>query len=328
MSDIGYLYVLANSAMPGLVKIGKTTRTPAERAIELSGATGLPTPFIVVYEQMFQDCSAAESFVHTYLANQGFRVSDNREFFNAPVNDVVRAIILVPDAITASTTTGHDDEDEGLLSEPKGDELDSLTLESASSTPVPVWASIFSRANDVRYGMGDHIQDFGEALSLYKQAIKLGCIHAYSQIAEMYQKGVGVREDKAKALEYLKEGARRGSGYCYWAMGMMFYDENNQSNAEKAFALFLKNAPPPNPDGDSHDVVEWSFIIMGAFKVVDNQVHLKKPIPPILGDFIKTHLKVIKDKTESFMEISRRRENLDNLASYAVTMAHLESLQE
>lgn len=32
----GYIYVLANSAMPDLVKVGKTTRTPAERAAELS----------------------------------------------------------------------------------------------------------------------------------------------------------------------------------------------------------------------------------------------------------------------------------------------------
>ncbi|MEN9595630.1 MAG: hypothetical protein RL236_64, partial [Pseudomonadota bacterium] len=63
----GYIYVLANSAMPDLVKVGKTTRTPAERAAELSKVTGVPTPFIVVYEQLVDDCTAAEEFVHTML---------------------------------------------------------------------------------------------------------------------------------------------------------------------------------------------------------------------------------------------------------------------
>jgi hypothetical protein len=75
--------------MPGLVKVGKTTRSPEERAKELSSATGLPTPFIVVYEQYFQDCDLAEAFVHTYLAESGHRVADNREFFNAAPNAVV-----------------------------------------------------------------------------------------------------------------------------------------------------------------------------------------------------------------------------------------------
>ena len=58
----GYLYVLANSSIPGLVKIGKTTRLPSERADELSRVTGVATPFIVVYEDYFDDCAAAESF--------------------------------------------------------------------------------------------------------------------------------------------------------------------------------------------------------------------------------------------------------------------------
>ena len=86
MNDIGYLYVLANSAMPGIVKIGKTTRSSTERATELSKVTGLPTPFIVVYEQLFENCSSAEMFVHTFLTDKGFRISENREFFSAPVN--------------------------------------------------------------------------------------------------------------------------------------------------------------------------------------------------------------------------------------------------
>lgn len=42
-----FVYMLRNSAMPGLLKVGFTTGTPEVRAAELSAATGVPTPFQV-----------------------------------------------------------------------------------------------------------------------------------------------------------------------------------------------------------------------------------------------------------------------------------------
>jgi len=115
MRDLGYLYVLANSAMPNLVKIGKTTRTPEVRAKELSDVTGVPSQFIIVYEQLFEDCSAAESFVHTFLELRGYRVSDNREFFSAPVNEVVKAIALAPGSIDKDLVSINQKETDDLL---------------------------------------------------------------------------------------------------------------------------------------------------------------------------------------------------------------------
>jgi hypothetical protein len=43
----GWVYTLTNPAMPRLVKIGLTTKTPKERAAELTAATGVPMPFKV-----------------------------------------------------------------------------------------------------------------------------------------------------------------------------------------------------------------------------------------------------------------------------------------
>lgn len=89
----GYVYALLNSTIPGLVKIGKTERDPDERAKELSGATGIPTPFAVAYAEWFQDCSAAEDYVHALLEQKGFRVARNREFFCAPLKAAIQAIM-------------------------------------------------------------------------------------------------------------------------------------------------------------------------------------------------------------------------------------------
>jgi hypothetical protein len=100
MMAAGYSYVLANSSMPGLVKVGKTTRAPSDRADELSGVTGVATPFIVVYEDYFEDCDAVESFVHTKLGQHGVRVSETREFFRASVSEVLKIITAIGPAVS------------------------------------------------------------------------------------------------------------------------------------------------------------------------------------------------------------------------------------
>ena len=63
----GYVYILSNSSMPGLVKIGKTTRTAQSRADELF-QTGVPTEFKVEAEILCPDCDEVERHVHSALA--------------------------------------------------------------------------------------------------------------------------------------------------------------------------------------------------------------------------------------------------------------------
>jgi len=77
----GYLYLLVNPSMEGIVKIGKTTRNPALTAQQLGAVTGVPTPFLLVFELFFPDCDRAEEYVHVALEARGYRVADNREFF-------------------------------------------------------------------------------------------------------------------------------------------------------------------------------------------------------------------------------------------------------
>ena len=76
-----------------MVKIGKSTRDPEERAKELSSATGVPTPFMVAYSIMVSDCDAAEKFAHELLSLQGARLTKNREFFEVSLSDAIKVII-------------------------------------------------------------------------------------------------------------------------------------------------------------------------------------------------------------------------------------------
>lgn len=91
--DQGYIYLLTNQSMPGLVKVGKTTRDPSERMKELSSATGVPTPFELILDLPMDDCDAAEEYVHDALEARGCRVSEGREFFEVPVNDAIKVML-------------------------------------------------------------------------------------------------------------------------------------------------------------------------------------------------------------------------------------------
>ena len=87
----GYIYILINPSMQGVVKIGRTTRTTKDRISELSSHSGVPTPFELVYERQFNDCQVAEKEIHTRLTQ--YRLSRDREFFKMPTSDAVVALI-------------------------------------------------------------------------------------------------------------------------------------------------------------------------------------------------------------------------------------------
>lgn len=87
---MGFIYILINPALKELIKIGMTTRTPEERAKELSSQTGIPTPFYVAYETEVSDCKRLEKIIHQRLEN--FRYSRNREFFSIKLKDAIHFI--------------------------------------------------------------------------------------------------------------------------------------------------------------------------------------------------------------------------------------------
>ena len=88
---MGCVYILRNPAMPGLIKIGYTTRTAEDRARELyEGALGVPKPFVVVHINDCEEPRELEATVHKRLAE--YRINDNREFFKYPADDAYQLV--------------------------------------------------------------------------------------------------------------------------------------------------------------------------------------------------------------------------------------------
>lgn len=90
MNDI--IYILINEAMPGYVKIGKTSTSLEQRIRELSGSTSVPLPFTCFYACTVNDSGFVEHQLHDAFDNN--RVNPRREFFQIAPERVVAALKL------------------------------------------------------------------------------------------------------------------------------------------------------------------------------------------------------------------------------------------
>lgn len=85
----GYVYILSNPSMPGIIKIGKTTRSVEQRCLELY-QTGVPMPFNIVHSVLSPDCSALEAEMHRRFSDE--RIAGGREFFRVSPHDAMDAL--------------------------------------------------------------------------------------------------------------------------------------------------------------------------------------------------------------------------------------------
>ncbi len=79
MSPLNIVYVLTNSAMPGLVKIGYTTQDDANSRIGQLYTTGVPVPFELNYACKVQNAEEIEKALHIAFSPQ--RINPKRNFF-------------------------------------------------------------------------------------------------------------------------------------------------------------------------------------------------------------------------------------------------------
>lgn len=85
MSDTknyGIVYLLTNPCMPGIVKIGKTSRTDLQNRMKELYTIGVPVPFECVYACRIKlsHMDKLETTLHSAFAP--YRVNKNREFFS------------------------------------------------------------------------------------------------------------------------------------------------------------------------------------------------------------------------------------------------------
>lgn len=174
----GYLYALANDSMPGVFKVGCTTRNPFDRAKELR-TTGVPTPFFVIAAVHVPDVKGAEAVAHVRLGQLGVRVQGDREFFSTTAREIGQVFAE-------------------LIADPSAD---------PARVAPPSHADLYDQAVLYHHGQDFTPPDLKKALSLYEQAALAGSLSAARALSTLYGKGKGVRKSEEKAQYYLKRSS-------------------------------------------------------------------------------------------------------------------------
>ncbi len=89
----GIVYVLTNPAMPGLVKIGKTSRDSMNARLNELYSTGVPVPFECVFAARVNDETKVESAFHRAFGP--YRLNAKREFFEIEPEQAIALLQLM-----------------------------------------------------------------------------------------------------------------------------------------------------------------------------------------------------------------------------------------
>ena len=89
----GIVYVLSNPALPGMLKIGSTSRADVRDRLNRLYSTGVPVPFQCELARMVSNHQAVESVLHTAFDHA--RVNQQREFFEVRLDQVEAVLSLV-----------------------------------------------------------------------------------------------------------------------------------------------------------------------------------------------------------------------------------------
>lgn len=208
-NNTGIVYVLANSAMPGLVKIGMTTRGDIDTRMKELYSTGVPVPFDCVYacEVKVSDCAKIEKALHK--AFEPNRINANREFFKIDATQATAILELFDRKDITSEVTAEIENDLTPEDKVAGEKIKSARRPPMNYREMGINTGgklTFVKDSSVQVAIsGDKKVSYnGEELSLTAVTKKLlGITHALQPTAYWEYEGKNLRDiyDETYSLE-------------------------------------------------------------------------------------------------------------------------------
>lgn len=164
----GIVYVLTNSAMPGLTKIGMTTREEITSRLNQLYTTGVPVPFECDFACQVKDCERVEAALHLAFGNT--RVNPKREFFRIEPEKVIAILKLlsvqdVTPQVEQEIAEGLDSTDKEAREELKRSRRPSMNFREMG---IPVGSVLMYRDGQGQVAVADdrHVNHKGDVCSL------------------------------------------------------------------------------------------------------------------------------------------------------------------
>lgn len=166
------IYILTNEAMPGYVKIGKTSTSLEQRIRELSASTSIPLPFTCFYACTVHNATFVEHQLHDAFDDN--RINPRREFFQISPERVVSALKLAEiENITPKNDFVDSQEDQHALNQARAEIRARFNFKMVH---IPVGAElVFSRDENIKAKVVDErsINFNNEITSLSASAQKI-----------------------------------------------------------------------------------------------------------------------------------------------------------
>lgn len=89
----GIIYLLSNPAMPGIIKIGKTTKEDVKLRMKELYSSGVPLPYVCKHAAKVSDIDSVEKALHTAFSPA--RINPKREFFEIEATQAIAILKLL-----------------------------------------------------------------------------------------------------------------------------------------------------------------------------------------------------------------------------------------
>lgn len=262
----GWVYIISNQAIPGVIKIGYSTKDPRARAKELG--TGAPHPYHVEYEVLIEHPSRVERAAHQILSG----VRAGKEWFECDIPSAIKAIrtacvgaeIYLENRYERAAPDDQGQAQTGDLfeSESRKPLITPFELLSDPQAPVekPTFEALMALAEQgdadaqyalgCRYDSGDGTRkNLAEGFRWFEAAAKQGHVPASLAVGRAYLSGRGAKKSEQEAIPFLRHAADHGDAEAQYHLGKIVYldsqggdDADAQRCMEKASFDLLKAA--------------------------------------------------------------------------------------
>lgn len=226
----GWVYIISNKAIPGVIKVGYSTKDPSLRAAELG--TGAPVPYQVEYEALVDNPRQIEKLAHEMLAF----VNAGKEWFECDVGIALKAIkTICADKQTYFERYGSEGADSTVS---KMEKVELSKKNPSILKTAPKTNDNYELANQYDSGVGQK-KNLKEAFRLFLEAAQEGYELAQLKTGMCYLKGRGIEKNEEKALHFFKLAASSGNIEAKYQWGLLAYLEGEEA---LSFKLFLEGA--------------------------------------------------------------------------------------